>query len=250
MTGVHKAFDHVSYIDAGTKLKVKYIKATGPVSLEDIMLEAFTEPDTWSIEFIGLYRQEKYQTDSTMFGLKFTLGGKEAFAKVELANSSLDMLNHPRKEVERLLTDAIIYDFEVPKEHEDSIRFRCGVYFKSIENQESIDLNPPVKAAYSVGAVSIGQSGNTQNYAISSPNDPSVLSKKLPGMDYVTSCPEHGKCYLMVLENSLWNMVQHVNDHHKWTVDQIADWLDDLHDSGKVDLSFKLKDDDGTATTV
>jgi hypothetical protein len=38
-------------------------------------------------------------------------------------------------------------------------------------------------------------------------------------------------------------MIQHLNDHHKWTREgQIADWLDKLHDDGMVDLSFKTPD--------
>ena len=40
----------------------------------------------------------------------------------------------------------------------------------------------------------------------------------------------------------LWVIVTNLNDHHKWSRDQIADWLDDLNDEGVVDLSFKEKE--------
>jgi len=40
-----------------------------------------------------------------------------------------------------------------------------------------------------------------------------------------------------------WNVYQavvHLNDDHKWTREEIADWLEDLHKSEKLDLAFKV----------
>lgn len=66
-------------------------------------------------------------------------------------------------------------------------------------------------------------------------------TKKLPGMDYETACPgvpvPFGEdCNK---RESLWSLVQHLNDTHKWTRERIADWLDGLHDEGLVNLEFE-----------
>lgn len=73
----------------------------------------------------------------------------------------------------------------------------------------------------------------------------SAQARKLPGMDYRTECPAGPNCRLNApgsLSLKLYDLVQHVNDHHKWSRDQIADWLDKLHDDGRVDLSFNTPD--------
>ena len=38
--------------------------------------------------------------------------------------------------------------------------------------------------------------------------------------------------------NTIHSIVLDLFDHEGWSREQIADWLDDLHDEGKVDLSF------------
>lgn len=40
--------------------------------------------------------------------------------------------------------------------------------------------------------------------------------------------------------DSLWNMIQHLNDDHKWTRERIADWLDSLD----LDLEFQIPEDE------
>lgn len=42
---------------------------------------------------------------------------------------------------------------------------------------------------------------------------------------------------------SLMDAIMHLNDHHEWSRERIADWLDELHDSGLVDLEFKVLTD-------
>jgi hypothetical protein len=92
----------------------------------------------------------------------------------------------------------------------------------------------------SVGYHQYYNSQSWQSMGFVASNTLSVAAKasRLPGMDYVTKCP---KCPTV---GPLYNLVQHYNDGHKCTREEIADWLDDLHDSGKVDLSFTVKDTD------
>lgn len=67
----------------------------------------------------------------------------------------------------------------------------------------------------------------------------STLARTLPAVnDFTTKCPVED----CTSHQTLYYLVQHVNDDHKWTRESIADWLDDLHDTGIVDLSFKVKD--------
>jgi hypothetical protein len=41
----------------------------------------------------------------------------------------------------------------------------------------------------------------------------------------------------------LWNMVQHINDEHKWTLPEIADWLDEVAEVMDLDLTFPTPED-------
>lgn len=61
----------------------------------------------------------------------------------------------------------------------------------------------------------------------------SILAKSLPGMEQQIMCP---RCDF---GNSMYHIVQHLNDHHKWSRDKIADWLDDLADRGMINIDFK-----------
>lgn len=72
----------------------------------------------------------------------------------------------------------------------------------------------------------------------------STLAKQLPGMDYMTFCPDKG-CVLALSSPgisgdgfTLYGMIQHLNDHHKWTRDEIADWVETLD----CDINFKTKE--------
>ena len=43
------------------------------------------------------------------------------------------------------------------------------------------------------------------------------------------------------ISQDLGPMVMHLNDGHKWTRERIADWLDELHDSGVVNIIVEEK---------
>lgn len=62
-----------------------------------------------------------------------------------------------------------------------------------------------------------------------------VEAAKLPQMNSWVNHPVTGVgAPLMVIVTDL-------NDHHGWSRDQIADWLDEMHDKG-LDLSFNIKE--------
>jgi hypothetical protein len=58
------------------------------------------------------------------------------------------------------------------------------------------------------------------------------LSKQLPGVEQIAVHPVAKNV------NSIRNIIINLNDVHKWTREQIADWLDSLD----VDLTFKVKE--------
>ncbi len=78
-------------------------------------------------------------------------------------------------------------------------------------------------------------------------------SRKLPGVmnEVVKPCTcydnymvakEHGMAIGPAAERTglLWNVIQHLNDSHsEWTREKIADWMDELHDAGEIDIEFK-----------
>lgn len=72
-------------------------------------------------------------------------------------------------------------------------------------------------------------------------NNFSSESKKLPGMDKVANCPVRIDGVFECRENmSLYALIQHINDNHKWSREDIASWLRTL----PFDLTFKSTDPD------
>lgn len=80
-------------------------------------------------------------------------------------------------------------------------------------------------------------------------SEASKLSIKLPGMNQKVLPPcgcwrdglqyEFGKPIMKPGKKVLlWQLVQHLNDKHRWSREKIADWLDDLHDAGKINIEF------------
>lgn len=69
-------------------------------------------------------------------------------------------------------------------------------------------------------------------------------AKKLPGMEFRTECPGEFLGNPCVYKDRLYHMVQHLNDEHRWTRESIADFLDELHDSGQVNLEFQPWDEE------
>ena len=73
-------------------------------------------------------------------------------------------------------------------------------------------------------------------------------ASKLPGVDQIAVCPalheeymripNHRKSVCTRTSAPIYSLVIHLNDGHRWTREQIADWLDKLYEQG-VDLAFK-----------
>jgi len=83
--------------------------------------------------------------------------------------------------------------------------------------------------------------GTVGNYSIGSGGtDASVLSKKLPGMNTPVNCPHCSNSNKM----TLWRLVQHLNDDADWSRDKIADWLDEQHDAGIINIEFEKWNED------
>lgn len=61
--------------------------------------------------------------------------------------------------------------------------------------------------------------------------------ESLPGAYVDLTCPECGE------GTDLITVIIELNDTHGWSRERIADWVDELHDNGWLDLSFKEKDD-------
>jgi hypothetical protein len=67
------------------------------------------------------------------------------------------------------------------------------------------------------------------------PDDFGSLAMRLPCAKTRVVHPVHSRLA------PLWVVVIDLNDGFKWTREQIADWLDNLHESGTLDLSFAGK---------
>lgn len=62
----------------------------------------------------------------------------------------------------------------------------------------------------------------------------SSLASQLPGVLNLVNYP----CEHFVFQDRLDAVIVHLNDSDKWTREKIADWLDDLADSGTIDINF------------
>lgn len=70
-------------------------------------------------------------------------------------------------------------------------------------------------------------------------------TKNLPGMNTRINIPcncKFGTLNGATRLETVRNIVVHKNDYHKETLGDIADWLDSLHDSGVIDIEFKLEE--------
>ena len=65
----------------------------------------------------------------------------------------------------------------------------------------------------------------------------SEMSKELPGINEVVKypCECHKSNY-----NPVRRIIIHLNDQVMWTREQIADWLDELADSGEINIDFEV----------
>jgi hypothetical protein len=74
--------------------------------------------------------------------------------------------------------------------------------------------------------------------------DISVVSHDLPAMNQMVLCPEPHASGPWVQEGRLRNVIMHINDSHGWTRERIADWIDELHDAGKINAEFQPWEED------
>jgi hypothetical protein len=61
--------------------------------------------------------------------------------------------------------------------------------------------------------------------------DPSTLSRKLPGVDLEAKHPVSNE------KGSLWSIIISLNDAHRWTREAIADWIENTFDTKDIAFS-------------
>ena len=72
-------------------------------------------------------------------------------------------------------------------------------------------------------------------------DDPAFHYEDLPGANEMAVHPVYSRDNED--EMAISDIIISLNDYHHWSREQIADWLDKLHDTGAVDLSFKALDE-------
>jgi hypothetical protein len=63
-------------------------------------------------------------------------------------------------------------------------------------------------------------------------------ARELPGMNQQVYCPVSCDVSWTLVTSSLKSTIIHLNDYHRWSRDDIADWLDELADAGIIDIDF------------
>lgn len=61
------------------------------------------------------------------------------------------------------------------------------------------------------------------------------MAKQLPGVTSYVDFP----CQCWTSKSTLFNVIIHLNDQCKWSREKIADWIDRLHDDGKINAEFQ-----------
>ena len=72
----------------------------------------------------------------------------------------------------------------------------------------------------------------------------SELSHILPGVKEEVEYPCKNFEHHVGEKGQIRTIIIHMNDVHKWTREQIADWLDELHDSGVINIEFEVDVDE------
>lgn len=84
------------------------------------------------------------------------------------------------------------------------------------------------------------------------------IAETLPGVQTIVTCPcdlpptasidlfNPGRtCRYKGRDGRIYSIIQHLNDGAGWSREKIADWLDELHDSGQVNLEFEPWQEEG-----
>lgn len=117
---------------------------------------------------------------------------------------------------------------------------------KKIHNQLKVNSKA---SGYSI-SYSPAPSVNKQN----STNEFAKLSEQLPGIKTEVAFPcdcvsrmydpkadQYVEYPHIIKKGLIHAVIMHLNDQHKWSREKIADWLDELHDTGQVDIAFKVE---------
>ena len=79
------------------------------------------------------------------------------------------------------------------------------------------------------------------------------LAQSLPGVNSPARCPlwkekpndkytaREWELFCRGGQRDLLRVIMHLNDHHEWTREQIADFVQEQHDAGLINVSFEEK---------
>jgi hypothetical protein len=219
------------------------------------------------IKVVDFYTHKDFYKDTTRMELSFLYSGQKKKCRIEVTNETFyDMYINKgmnANDITFFFYKQLVSECVHGISEDEYVRTMATNIFLAFYAEK---MNAPILG--SAGKFSVGNHGSysvgthykdevvhksTLDYMKllgKDSKDPSVMSKRLPGMDHMERCPARDSdpqhClmdYLYGSKATLWNLIQHLNDHHKWTREgEIADWLDKLHDDGKVDLSFNTPD--------
>lgn len=186
----------------------------------------------------SLMKEDKFMEDQTALYFVYHFQGKksrvvtsinnEVFVKAEhdqllavihyFCDNTYDQMRNLHQEVHEKVweyTKKAIFDFVIDIFQEEM--GKAGLPIVSPESSVS-----PVPGGMSVNSFS---------------NTVSNQSRLLPGVNSKVDAP----CECEGLgKSSLWGLIQHLNDDHdEWAREKIADWLDELHDNGEINIEFQ-----------
>lgn len=182
-------------------------------------LEDFPKKPTKHLE-----QYENFEKNEMVFKLK---QGEETLHTARASMEALAKL--PKTYVQEILAKEYVKK-KYLTEHEASTLFASSTQVLKIVNIHEVKWGSPGKMVVLPPAHSV----NPDNLGVQAEG----LKKMIPGLREEFSCP-HKTCTNVYMEqNKLFVLIQHVNDAHKWTREEIADWLESLD----VDLAFKVVD--------
>lgn len=227
-------------VDITDKFNAAYFKVEGPYEKKVLNILTLDRTEsinntTFNLTFKILNGSEKTATmillptaDLTEGELAFTLC--EDFTNVILNSHATFDANRVRASVASFLESAMDQKIFPNNKWKDlgyvSDHKLNGVHTSSLQ---------PQLTAYQLVNMNI-------QWSTGGTNQLQDLASQLPGVQIQVGYP--CACGMAPKRNSLINIIMHLNDVEKWDRERIADWLDELHDSGEVNIEFETPDAD------
>lgn len=200
-----------------------------------------------TFEYSGIYMEQNFKLDSSFFKCSYKVNGKADSVTTIISDNYLYSQVEYGEEIGLLASNfakTIANKEKFPSQVEQMIYEEIV----KVHNQSKMLVNP----AMEIVLPSSAQSATMKKATFWSE------SQKLPGVQnkvfYPCPCRTHGLKTVNVkgeieykekndTKDTIWSIIQHLNDYEKWSREKIADWLDELHDSGEVNLEFESWDE-------